>query len=173
MVDPSLINDDIIKPLMYNSPFIRAEETSDIPGMDEIRDSLLSVGDVQIDYTLDQVIESCLSGDAVLMAEGFKEALGISAKGWDKRAVTESNTETVIRGPREGFTENLRTNTAMIRRKIKKPGAQDSHHRGRKTHAHPDQYPIYRRHHEPCPDSRGRTPTKKYQYRRYSRLGLY
>jgi spore germination protein KA len=33
----------------------------------------------------------------------------------------ESTTETVVRGPKEGFTENLRTNTALIRRKIKTP----------------------------------------------------
>lgn len=37
------------------------------------------------------------------------------------REVTEPSTESVIRGPRESFTETLRTNTALIRRKIKSP----------------------------------------------------
>jgi spore germination protein KA len=120
MADLSLINDDIIKPLMYDSLY-RAGETSRVPGMDEIRDRLLTAGDVKSAYTLEQVLDFCLSGDAVLMVEGSRKALGIGAKGWDKRAVTEPDTENVIRGPREGFTENLRTNTAMIRRKIKSP----------------------------------------------------
>lgn len=40
---------------------------------------------------------------------------------WKDRGVTESATETVIRGPKEAFTESLRTNTALIRRKIKDP----------------------------------------------------
>jgi spore germination protein KA len=37
------------------------------------------------------------------------------------RGIQESGTESVIRGPRESFTENLRTNTALIRRRIKDP----------------------------------------------------
>jgi spore germination protein KA len=35
--------------------------------------------------------------------------------------VEEPQSQTVIRGPKEGFTENIRTNTALIRRKIKSP----------------------------------------------------
>jgi spore germination protein KA len=37
------------------------------------------------------------------------------------RSVAEPDTESVIRGPREGFIENLRTNTSLLRRKIKNP----------------------------------------------------
>lgn len=121
MADMSLINDDVIKPLMYDSRFFYPGKTLHIPNMDKIRDGLLSVGEVKTVRTLDEAAEACLSGDAVLLVDGFGEALGISARGWEKRAITEPNTETVVRGPREGFTENLRTNTAMIRRKIQNP----------------------------------------------------
>jgi len=121
MVSLPLINDNIIKPLMYDSHFFRAGEAPDISSMGGLRDRLLSVGDVKTINTLPDVTEACLSGDAVLLIDGFCNALDISAKGWDKRAITEPSTETVVRGPREGFTENLRTNTAMIRRKIKDP----------------------------------------------------
>jgi spore germination protein KA len=43
----------------------------------------------------------------------------INSKGWEKRSVTEPGSEAVVRGPRESFVENLRTNTSLIRRKIK------------------------------------------------------
>ena len=33
----------------------------------------------------------------------------------------ETSAENVVRGPRESFSESLRTNTALIRRKIKDP----------------------------------------------------
>lgn len=39
----------------------------------------------------------------------------------EDRGVTETNVETVVRGPREAFSESIRTNTALIRRKIKDP----------------------------------------------------
>ena len=121
MVNQPMINDNIIKPLMYDSRYLHAQETLDIPGIGEIRDRLLTVGEVKTVRTYHEVEQACLSGDAVFMAEGSCEALDIGAKGWEKRAVTEPPSETAIRGPREGFTENLRTNTSMIRRKIKDP----------------------------------------------------
>lgn len=121
MANLPLINNNIIKPLMYDSRFFRTEETTGISSIGELRDRLLSVGDVKVASTLYEVMGACLSGDAVLLVDGFCNALDVSAKGWEKRAISEPNTETVVRGPREGFTENLRTNTAMLRRKIRDP----------------------------------------------------
>lgn len=44
-----------------------------------------------------------------------------STRGWRDRAVSEPQSQTVVRGPRDSFTETLRTNTALIRRRIKSP----------------------------------------------------
>ena len=121
MVNQSTINDSIIKPLMHDGWYFHAKEASDLSGIDEIRDRLLTVGEVKTAFTYSEVMDACLSGDAVLMTEGSCKALDIGAKGWEKRAITEPTSEAAIRGPREGFTENLRTNTSMIRRKIKDP----------------------------------------------------
>jgi len=121
LTNQPLINDNIVKPLMYDSRFFRSDETSGFSDIEELRDRLISVGDLKTDQTYRELTQACLSGDAVLLVEGFDKALDISAKGWEKRAVTEPVTEMVVRGPREGFIENLRTNTAMIRRKVKSP----------------------------------------------------
>ncbi len=48
-------------------------------------------------------------------------AVSASTKGGQYRAVEEPQTQIAVRGPREGFTESLRTNTAMIRRRIRNP----------------------------------------------------
>nr|WP_248930567.1 spore germination protein [Paenibacillus hamazuiensis] len=40
---------------------------------------------------------------------------------WEDRSVTETTAQSVVRGPKEAFTENLRTNTALLRRRIKDP----------------------------------------------------
>ena len=56
-----------------------------------------------------------------MLIDGYNQSIVINTKGWDKRGVEEPVTEAVVRGPREGFTENIRTNTALIRRKIKHP----------------------------------------------------
>lgn len=81
--------------------------------------NILHAGDVKrVEIPL-ELAAACLSGDACVLLDGCPEALVVSARGWDKRSVTEPASETVVRGPREGFTESLRTNTALIRRKIK------------------------------------------------------
>jgi len=121
MVDRTLINDNIIKPLMYDNRFICEEESLEIKNIDIIKGTILYVGEIEKSTTINDLVESCLSGDTILLIEKAKEALVISSRGWETRGVVDPETETIVRGPREGFTENLRTNTTLLRRKIKSP----------------------------------------------------
>lgn len=61
-----------------------------------------------------------VSGNTILLMES-DEALALSTANIKGRAIEEPTTQTVIRGPRDGFTENLRTNTALIRKRIRDP----------------------------------------------------
>lgn len=65
------------------------------------------------------VINGVLTANVAIFVEGMDEVLLFSVKGGSRRSVQEPQTEAVIRGPREGFTESLRINTALIRFKIK------------------------------------------------------
>ena len=64
-------------------------------------------------------VEAVLQGNIVLFYENSRQAWIVEFKQWDKRSVEQPDSETVIRGPKEGFTENIRANIALIRRKIK------------------------------------------------------
>ncbi|MCQ6557259.1 spore germination protein [Paenibacillus mendelii] len=68
-----------------------------------------------------ELLTAVLSGDSVLLVEGSTLALVLGLRGTEGRTVSEPETETVVRGPREGFNEHLRTNTSLIRTKIKSP----------------------------------------------------
>lgn len=57
----------------------------------------------------------------MLFLEGYQTCIVASTRGWRDRAVSEPQSQTVVRGPRDSFTETLRTNTALIRRRIKSP----------------------------------------------------
>jgi len=57
----------------------------------------------------------------VLFIEGSDEALLLGTRGWEARSIEESSVESVLRGSKESFVESIRTNTAMIRRKLKAP----------------------------------------------------
>jgi spore germination protein KA len=110
------------------------EERLEVDDIDIIRTTMISVGSVEQVNSINEVVDSCLSGDTVLLINGFKEALVISTRGWESRGVEEPKTESVVRGPREGFSETLRTNTTLLRRKIKNPDLTlESMKIGRKT----------------------------------------
>ncbi|MGC5326920.1 spore germination protein [Brevibacillus sp. SYSU BS000544] len=68
-----------------------------------------------------EAIEAILSGDTLILLDGCEKGLLFSSRQWEKRGVEEPPSETVIRGPRDGFTENIRVNTSLVRRRIKDP----------------------------------------------------
>ncbi|WP_282942929.1 spore germination protein [Paenibacillus sp. RC67] len=87
--------------------------------LNALKERALTVGGVKEITEFETLYTSLLSGDAILLFEGQSQGFAIGVRYWNQRSVTEPATETIVRGPRESFTESIRTNTALIRRKIK------------------------------------------------------
>lgn len=121
MTEKSSINEDIIKPLMYDSRLYELEDELESGNINAIKSNILCVGNVKQASIVSKLIDACLSGDTVFLIDGSSEALIISSKGWETRSIEEPKTEVVVRGPREGFSESIATNMTLIRRKIKNP----------------------------------------------------
>ncbi|MCZ8520899.1 MULTISPECIES: spore germination protein [Paenibacillus] len=86
-----------------------------------LKEQVLTAGSIETVTDREALLHSLLSGGVILMADGIPQALSIGMSQWEDRTVSESTAQNVVRGPKEAFTENLRTNTALIRRKIKDP----------------------------------------------------
>ncbi|MFD0959197.1 spore germination protein [Paenibacillus chungangensis] len=86
-----------------------------------LQSTALSIGEVKAITDFEDLLHNLLSGEAIILLDGYAEGIAAGTRGWKDRGVTEPATESVIRGPRESFSETLRTNTALIRRKIKDP----------------------------------------------------
>lgn len=67
------------------------------------------------------LLQGVLSGDTALLIEGNTNALLLGLRGPTLRSIAEPETEAVVRGPREGYIESIRTNTSLLRRKLKTP----------------------------------------------------
>ncbi len=72
-------------------------------------------------FNVSTFVSEVLHGQTALFYEGSKKIYMIDIKQCDRRSVETPDTEAVIRGPREGFTENFRTNTSLLRRKLRTP----------------------------------------------------
>jgi len=99
LADANTVSEYILKPLMMDYP--------------------INVGETGRVNSIDEVCQAILSGDTVIFIDGYDTAAFFNSKGFPTRSVTEPESETVVRGAREGFTESIRMNTAMLRRKLK------------------------------------------------------
>lgn len=85
---------------------------------------------IEVDITddLDTLVAGIMSGQSVLVVEGVEGAALMDTRQYPTRAITEPENDRVLRGPREGFTETLIFNTALIRRRIRDPNLIMSWH---------------------------------------------
>ena len=78
-------------------------------------------GDVTAVRSREELLSSILMGNAMVILDGDDEAVSVSVQGGTRRGVEEPSTQTVVRGPKEGFTESISTNLALLRNRIRSP----------------------------------------------------
>ncbi len=115
MVDRITINNFILRPLLQNKEYSNDEECTH----EYIIKNILETNQAEKVTNNEDLIYDILVGNTVLYVEGCDYYVSSETKGFDKRGVEKPQTEGVVRGAQEGFNENLRTNTTLIRRIIK------------------------------------------------------
>jgi len=122
LVDKQIVNLAILKPIMIEAAKVYAK--SGIKCTDLIhllKEELVSTNELADVTDFTDAVAAILSGETVIFVAGSHTALKAGTRGWDMRAVEEPDTESVVRGPREGFVETMQTNMSLIRRKVKNP----------------------------------------------------
>ena len=62
-----------------------------------------------------------LDGNSLLLVEGVAQGFIVGAKLLPNRAVIEPPTDIAVKGPREGFIEDVKTNMSLVRKRLKTP----------------------------------------------------
>ncbi|MFQ6734084.1 spore germination protein [Virgibacillus tibetensis] len=120
LTDKDMLHNNILKNLLI---FGRKQDlpTSETDLFNEVQKGLLSISSIEEGKSLDELTIKLLSGSSVFYLDGIDNVLIMATKGWDSRSIEEPQSESLIRGSREGFVENLRTNMVLIRRQIRDP----------------------------------------------------
>lgn len=113
LVDKAILSEAIIRPLTRGM-----EEQKELTP-ERIRESLLFTENVQEVHTFRALIQTLLSGSAVIAVQGFAVMIASGVQGYRTRGISEPTADVVPRGSKEGFVESLRTNLSMIRRRMK------------------------------------------------------
>lgn len=95
------------------------EHISEEKWQDALKENAFGLSDAEPLQYMEEAVKGVLAGDAVVFVEGFPGALKIPDKGYPQMGVNPSDTEKVVRGSQEGFTESEKANTALIRKRIR------------------------------------------------------
>lgn len=107
LIDKKALNEFVIKPLINN-----------LISVYDIKSSIY-ISEIQEIYNINESIKAIVDGHVVLFMEGIETGYILNLCRYDKRAITESGVEQVIRGPKESFVEDIYVNKSLIRRKIR------------------------------------------------------
>jgi spore germination protein KA len=124
LVKQDVINQDILKPLMYEPDHLIGREKPLTNLINLIITETLYHSQANVGESLDQLIDLMLRGKTVIFIEGIKEAIHIETRKVEKRSIAQPETEQVILGPREGFIENITTNISLLRYRLPTPDFQ-------------------------------------------------
>ena len=84
-----------------------------------LKNNSLGISDVKELPTLEEAVEAMLAGNAVFFMDGYDQAVKIAGKGYPAMMVGKAETEKVLRGSKEGFTDSVKINSALIRKRVK------------------------------------------------------
>lgn len=134
MIDSTMINDFVLKPLMLrnasNTHVNDYEKKVAVAGNitvrrvkkfnidDYIYNSLIPQNSISKESEFAKIISDVNSGNCALFIDTLNIAFSIEVKGFKARSVSEPNNEVVVHGSQEAFVETIRTNTSLLRRII-------------------------------------------------------
>lgn len=117
--DEQIINQHIIEPLLEYKSKLHSPSSADIhkEGLERV----ISGSTLETGINFEEVLLAVVSGSTVILIDGCVQALIASTGKVKSRSIAEPTTQTVIRGPKDSFTESLRTNTSLVRSRIHSP----------------------------------------------------
>ncbi|MEW6727220.1 MAG: spore germination protein [Bacillota bacterium] len=124
LIDPALAEGGILRPLMHS---LRREPEVGGSLLETVREAGMAAAPLRARRTLGEVVEDVLEGQAVLLVDGESGALSAEVTGFPTRGIAEPVSESVVRGPREGFVESLAKNLTLIQRRLKTPNLACEH----------------------------------------------
>lgn len=123
LTDTRIIDETILEPLMKYSELpgckINIKSAARLAVLMEYGVFTTSVKETNV---FSEICDAIVEGDTVLFLDKCSSSLILTTRKYEGRSVSEPSTESEIKGPRDGFVENIQTNVSLIRRRIKDHG---------------------------------------------------
>ena len=92
-----------------------------IDKLSNLTSGIITLGETETERDNNKIISAVLKGKAILIVDGFDKCIILAVDSYKERSIAEPPTSTVLKGPRAGFVENLKTNLSVIRKILATP----------------------------------------------------
>ncbi|MED1793443.1 spore germination protein [Brevibacillus nitrificans] len=117
IVDKNQLLQFVIRPLTEHMPCVTEDPAESFRWCSEY----LPVAEKQQASSVQACVEGILAGKCLIAIDGLSTGLLLDTAKFPTRAISEPTAETSIRGPQEGFTEELEINISLIRKRLRDP----------------------------------------------------
>ncbi|OFW78023.1 MAG: hypothetical protein A2201_05340 [Alicyclobacillus sp. RIFOXYA1_FULL_53_8] len=118
LCDKNVTNLHVLQPLMLLAHI--GEDKEGVQNrFDTVHDTLLPGNQIDKKDKWSDMTSGILTGSTAVFIDGVNRGLIIDTKGWEHRTVGLAQTEPVVRGAHDSFTENLRANTGLVRSRLR------------------------------------------------------
>ncbi len=114
MTDKALLGEQIVRPLSQ----------AEAPKTPKDAAKLLQAPEIKEEDDPDKLADEVLAGNTALFIDGVCGALVAGMKKLSLRAIMEPPGAVAVKGPREGFIEDMKTNMSLVRNRLRTPKLQ-------------------------------------------------
>lgn len=111
VTDKELLGEQVVRPLLHYEGSSVAESVK----------QKLTSPEIRTEKSFEKLTEEVLAGNPILLWNGADEAIIAGTKKVFVRAISEPSTDVTVKGPREGFIEDVKINSSLVRRRLKTP----------------------------------------------------
>lgn len=111
LTDTMILSEFVIEPLLKAEEIMNTQNTP----------KLIPLCEAEEESDEEKIVTGLLKGKGILLFENSEKVLILGIDKFKERAIAEPPTSTVLKGPRAGFVENLKTNLSVIRKILATP----------------------------------------------------
>lgn len=113
-----LVDSDKLQNILKSIKFIKYAQPLESSLFQQLYSDLYLTAQTAKITRLHEVISGLLNGKTIVLMANIGEAFSVETYGGEMRSIEEPQTESLIRGPKVSFTEDIGINVAMIRKQI-------------------------------------------------------
>ncbi|MCL2752517.1 MAG: spore germination protein [Defluviitaleaceae bacterium] len=120
MIDRQVVEDRVLTQMLASAQRLPEHFFNEpISLFDTLKEGGMTTADLKEEEDLEKALNAILTGDAAIFVDGACKAIIVSAKGFPNRGVNEASIEVVVQGSNEAFSDVMRINTALLRKRVR------------------------------------------------------